>query len=253
LRQAVLGVAFALALTLAAVSGCRGGDKPRRVLAEEEHLLRQVEDLRLLVARAERGSLVPTSGLVVVVDEGLAEQIVQLTLPREHTIERRFAARIERAVVRFSEGHGLVQLHGRVRWLGEGVTASGDVSADLTILARVGAVRADPSAGTIKAEVSPFGFEIHELRIGEKSPATRRFVEGLAAALPGALSSFTTALTLPVAVEHQFLLPKMEAGVLRIPEVSVSVRGSVVEAEAHGGRLWIALRLDVGIQRRADR
>jgi hypothetical protein len=101
--------------------------------------------------------------------------------------------------------------------------------------------------------VSPFGFEIHELRIGEESPTTRRFVEGLAAALPAALPGLATPLTLPVAVEHEFLLEKTEAGPLHIPQVSLSLKASVVEASAHGGRLWIALKLDVGPAKRAAR
>jgi hypothetical protein len=252
-RKIGAGLGLAVALIGGASAGCSRSAKPLRVVAREELLRRQVEDLRLLVARAERGSVVPTGALSIVVDEQLAQELLQLTLPREHAIDPRFVVRIERVNVRFSEGLGLVELHGRVSWRGEGAAVAADVYADLTVFARVGAVGVDSRAGTLTAEVSPYGFEIHELRIGEDSPASRRFVEGVADALPGALAGLATPLTLPVAVEHEFLVEEASAGPVRISQVAVALRASVVEAGAHGGRLWIALALAEGAAKKADR
>jgi hypothetical protein len=246
-RGARLALALGAALTLAA---CDDPEAPYRVVAEEENLTRQVEDLRGLVERAEKGTLVPRDGIVVSVSEALVQELIQLALPREDVLEERFWVRLEKAEAHFEDGHGAVRLEGRVEWLDDTFGFRGDVAADLTVLGRVEAVAADTKQGTLTARVVPYGFEIHRLRVGEERPRTRRLMGILGRALPEALSTLSTRLTIPVAFERELRLEGLEAGPVRVAPATVPVRVAVREATAHGGRLWVVLEVDAGAWRR---
>ena len=247
MRRADGGSRLALALVAAvALAACGEPERSFRVIAEEEHLLRQVEDLRRLVERAEQGALLPRDAVVVSVSEELVRELLQLTLPREDVVQERFHVRLDEADARFEDGHGTVRLDGRVDWTDDTLGFGGVVSADLTVLGRVEAVGADIERGTLTTRVAPYGFQIHRLRMGEESPRTRRLVESLGQALPEALSTMATKLTIPVAFEHRLRLEGIEAGPVRVAGAAVPLRAVVREASAHGGRLWIVLQVDTG-------
>jgi len=244
-RERSAGLALALAAGLI-LPACTDPDAPYRVVAEEENLTRQVEDLRGLVERAERGALVSRDGVVVSVGERLMQELIQLALPREDVLEEKFWVRLEKAEAHFEDGHAAVRLEGRIEWLDDTFGFRGDVSAELTVLGRVEAVAADTKEGTLTARVVPYGFEIHRLRVGEESPRTRRFMGILGRALPEALSTLSTKLTIPVAFERELHLEGIEAGPVRVSGASVPLRVVVREATAHGGRLWVLLQVDAG-------
>jgi len=242
-RPAALAVLVVSAL---AAGACTDPDAPYRVVAEEENLTRQVEDLRALVDRAEKGVLVPRDGLVVSVSEELVQRLIQLALPREDVLEGRFFVRLEKAEAHFEDGHGAVRLDGHVEWLDDTFGFRGEVDADLTVLGRVEAVAADTTEGTLTARVVPYGFEVHRLRVGDEAPRTRHFLHVLGRTLPGALSTLSTRLTIPVAFEREVSLDGIEAGPVSIGGASVPVRAAVREATAHGGRLWVSLETGIG-------
>lgn len=221
----------------ASVAGCRAGP-PERVLDVEAHLTRQVADLRSLVERAERGALVPTDGLVVVVGEDAVQRLVQATLPREHALPGGFRVRLERVDVQLRDRAGAVQLEGRVGW-----AVAPDAFVDLVVLGRVDAVAVDPAEGTLTARMEPYGFEIRRRASGEP-PLAVRLAEGLARALPQSLSVFGSALTIPVGFEHRLRFDGVAAGPVRLAPASLPLRVAVQDACAHGGRLWVSVRVE---------
>jgi hypothetical protein len=245
IRPGPRGALVALGLALG-VTACTGTDSTYRVVAEEENLTRQVADLRVLVRRAEKGALVPRDGVVVSVGEDLLQRLIQLALPREDVLENRFYVRLERAEVHLEDGHAAVRLEGRVEWLDDTFGFRGDVSAELTALGRVEVVGADTREGTLTARVVPWGFEIHRLRVGEERPRTRRLVGILGRALPEALATLSTRLTIPVAFEREVHMDAFDAGPVHVSAASVPVRVAVKDATAHGGRLWVVLAVDTG-------
>jgi hypothetical protein len=228
----------------AAATGCREAP-PERVLDMEAHLSRQIADLRTLVERAERGRLVPTDGVIVAVREDVVRRMVQLTLPREELVQGRFRVRLERVDVRFRDRHGAVRLEGRVGWANDADLFRADVSVDLTVFGRVGAVSVDPAEGTLTAEMVPIGFEIRRLTIGEQQSTVRRLAEAAARALPAGLSALGSTVTIPVAFEHRLRLSGLETGPVRLRDASLPLRLVVQDASAHGGRLWVSVGVGV--------
>ena len=242
-RRAFLALVLGV-LAGAVASGCHEGP-PERVLDLETHLGRQIADLRTLVERAEKGRLVPTDGVIVAVRESVVQRMVQVTLPREQVLQGRFRVRLERVDVRFRDRHGAVQLEGRVAWADDADLYRADVSVDLTVFGRVDAVAIDRKEGTLTAEMVPIGFEIRNLTVGEQRPTVRRLAEGLARGLPEGLSSLRSTLTIPVAFESRLRLDGVEAGPVRLQPSSLPLKLSVQDACAHGGRLWVSVRVDV--------
>ncbi len=233
-------------LAVLVFSACRDRDEPARVLAREEHLHRQIEDLRILVDRAAKGALVPADGAVVAIGEDLAEQLLRLALPREVLLGERFRARLEKAEVRFRDKHGAVRFDGRVRWAHDADLFDADVSADVTVFARFETVELHPKEGVLVAQIVPMGFEIQRLRVGGESRAARRFAEGVSEQLRDSLPALAFPLTIPVAVEHELRFAGVEEGPLRIRGASIPLRVAVRDASAHGGRLWIVLQVKAG-------
>jgi len=234
----VLGV-----LAGAVATGCREAP-PERVLDLETHLTRQIADLRTLVERADEGRLVPTDGVIVAVREDVVRRMVQLTLPHEALVQGRFRVRLERVDVRFRDRHGAVRLEGRVAWADDADLFRADVFVDITVFGRVDAVAVDPGEGTLTAEMVPVGFEIRRLTVGEQQSTVRQLAEALARALPEGLSALRSPLTIPVAFEHRLRLSGLEAGPVRLREASLPLRLVVQDASAHGGRLWVSVRVE---------
>ncbi len=240
LYRAVSGLALALLL-----SACRDRTEPARILAREEHLHRQIQDLRILVDRAAKGALVPPDGAVIAIGEDLAERLLRLALPREVVLHDRFRARLEKAEVRFRDKHGAVRFDGRVGWA-DADLYDADVSADVTVFARFETVEVHPKEGMLVAQIVPMGFEIHRLRVGRESRAARRLAEGMAEQTGESLSALTFPLTIPVAVEHELRFAGVEEGPVRLRGGSIPLRAVVRDASAHGGRLWIVLQVKAG-------
>lgn len=178
-RRSALGQALALAVATL-LPACREGGGPTRVLAQEEHLRRQIKDLRFLVERAEKGALVPAEGAVVVVSEELAWRLLRLTLPREILLRGRYRARLEKAEVRFRDRHGAVRLDGSVSFMEDADIHDAGLSAELTVFARLETVEVDAAQGVLVGQIVPYGFELHRLRLLEDNRAARRLAEGVA-------------------------------------------------------------------------
>lgn len=234
----------ALVLLACVVAGCGGSPKPTRVVAREEELVRQIQDLRFLVERAEKGSLVPTDGLVVAVSERLALELVQLALPRNEVVQDRFRVRLEKADLRFGDRHAMVRLDGSVTWAEWTDLFDADVSLELTVFARIDAAPMEHARGMVAMKVVPVGFELHRLTLGEESPTARRLAEGLAAALTGSLSALSFPISIPVALEPQLRSAGIETGPVRVKPASLPLRAVVKDVAAHGGRLWLSLQVE---------
>jgi hypothetical protein len=89
----------------------------------------------------------------------------------------------------------------------------------------------------------PYGFEIRRLTIGEQQPVVRQLAEGLARALPESLSALRSSLTIPVAFEHRLQFGGVAAGPVRVRAASLPLRLAVQDVCAHGGRLWVSVRV----------
>jgi hypothetical protein len=245
LPSAASALRFVLGLT-ALCCGCGGWGDSTLVLAREEHLVRQVEGLREQVARAKQGRLVPRDGVVVAVDERLVRQLIQLALPREVAPEESFRIRLETVDVGFRDGLGTVRLEGRADWKDVPGFPGTDASAELTVYGRLDRIAVDPRKGRVEGAVVPFGFEIHRLEVGEERPTTRKLAATLARTLEEELPRLSMPLVIPIAVEQRVRFAGLAEGAVRVRGASAPLRAVVRDVSAHGGRLWIVLRLELG-------
>lgn len=244
LRAGRAGRASLLTLAMGALAAGCSEAPPGRVLDLESHLSRQVADLRALVARADKGRVVPTDGLIVAIREDVVRRMAQLALPREQVVQERFRVRLERADVRFRDRHGAVRLEGRVRWAAEADLYATDVFVDLTVFGRVEAAAVDSREGTLTVDLVPIGFEIQRVNVGEGQPTVRQLAEGVARSLPEGLSSLRSTVTIPVAFERELRLAGRATGPLRYRTAALPLRLVVRDASAHGGRLWVSVAVE---------
>ena len=243
------GVVSALVFTVS-LAACDAPREPVRVLALETHLRQQIADLESLVARAEKGALVPTDGLVVAVHEDVVRQVAQLALPREQVVGGRFRVRLETADVRLRDKHGAIRLGGRVSRAGDDFFDA-DIEAELAVFARLEAVAFDRTSGMLSGRVMPIGFELQKLGVAGERPLLRRLVAGFARLQEHVLAELAFPLTIPVGFESELRLAGREEGPVRIRPASCPVKVTVRDAAAHGGRLWIVLGIEAGPWTRA--
>ncbi len=216
---------------------------PRRVVAMETILNRQIEGLQDILAAARKGSLLPKDKLVVAVHEDVVRGLAQLALPRERIIDGKFRVRIEKIDVRFQDKWGSVRMDGRVGLAGE---SAEEVFADLALFGLLDAVEVDPRTGTLQGKVRLLGFELHRLDVHGSPLRARWLIESLAAAGAEKLSALAFPLTIPVHLESELTLNGLTEGAVRLKPARFPVKVTVAEVVAVSQKLWIALDIQSG-------
>jgi hypothetical protein len=222
--------------------------QPRRILAEEALLRRQIADLSMLATRAEQGSLLPTDKLVVAVSEQLVKDVAQLALPREQIVAKNFRVRLERADVRLRDKHGSVRLEGRVtrvaapgQMLGEQ-----DVYAELAVLGLIDTVELDRASGVLRGRVEVIGFEVQRVALFGDSETARLLLEEFGQQKLENLQTLARPLTIPVQLEQAIAFKGVQDGPVRLRPKSFPLSVSVADVAAHGERLWVTLAVESG-------
>lgn len=229
---------------LIAAGACSREAGPRRVLAQELVLKRQIEDLTRLVEVAERGALLPPDELVIAVSEQLVKDVARLALPREQVVAGKFRVRIEKVDVRFRDKHGSVRLDGRVS-LADG--PSPEVFAELAVFGLIETVELDPRSGVLRGNVSVIGFELARVGVYGESAAGRTLIEELARLKAGALQALALPIEVPVALEREIVLPGLgDGGPVKLVPKRFPLKVTVADVAAHGERLWVALDVALG-------
>ena len=213
-------------------------------MAEEVVLKRQIKDLGELVARAERGSLLPSDKLIVAVSEQLVKNLAQLALPREQVIAKNYRVRLETVDVRFRDKHGSVRLDGRVS---PAAGSAEDVFAELALFGTIDSVEVDRASGVLRGKVSLIGFELKKVGVFGESSGGRRLIEELARQELEVLESLALPIEIPVRLEQEIALKGVEEGPVRLHPASFPLHVVVADVAAHGQRLWIALDVASGL------
>lgn len=240
-------LAFQAAILVASAGlGCDSVDAPDPTL-NPDHLQRQVEDLRGLIAAAEKGELLPADRLIVSVDEGTVRDLARLGLPREEVVAGsggRLRVRIDGADVEFRDGHGRVTLDGLVlRRVDEG----DQVVAELAVLGRVDGVEVDAASGSLRGQATLIGLEVKRLGLSGESSVERRLLEGVARLNPQLLSLLSESLVLPVRLEREVRIGGTgEGSSVRIAPARFPLAASVTDLLAFDQRLWIVLDVSAG-------
>jgi hypothetical protein len=238
-------LAFCL-LAAVLAQGCGGGQDPRAIISPE-HLTRQIEDLRGLIAAAEKGELLPSDRLLVAIDEQTVQDLARLALPREEVVAGsggRLRVRIEDVHVEFRDGHGLVRLEGEV-FRTEG--PPGEVFAELAVLGRIDGVEVDEASGGLRGRVTLAGLEVKRVGLFGEGRLRRRLLEGVAGLNPQLLSLLSESLVLPVTLEREVRIRGTgDEGPVRIQSARFPLSARVTDLLAFDERLWVVLEVDAG-------
>ncbi len=219
--------------------GC--GARPEAQQAVEEAILdRRSEGLEALTDAARRngGRLFEPQDILVVVGQGLVQQVLDGAVPFERTIGNRFRIRVAYCSVRFEDGLALVQLEGRAS-----LTGREEVSAELTVYGGLDVVDLDPESGVLRAGVHVFAVEAKRAGVLGLPTPTERLAEEIGRQKLESFSILLSSVEIPVRLERALTLPAIdtESGV-SIVAAHLPLNLSVVEVLSFRRRLWVTIR-----------
>lgn len=230
-------VAFALGLAAAATAGCdrqfEGGGELR---AQRVVLEREVEGLRKVVARLERGDpLLPPGDVAVAIDDALVRELLLAQLPFSADVDR-VHVDLTDADVQFA-GSPTIQLRGRLQ-----LRDQPDVTAAVTLFGALEEIAIEGDATTLRAVVAADHLAIEDatglaayLSAAQLDEMARTIRLGLARQLP--------VVRLPVSIRRAIDLPAVTEGPVRLDGGRLGLDVSVSEVVAAGGRLFVAIRV----------
>jgi hypothetical protein len=217
------------------------GPRPEaRQAAEEAILDRRSEGLEALneAARKNGGHVLAPEDILVVVGQGLVQQVLDGAVPFERTIGDRFRVRVAQCSVRFEDGLALVQLEGRAS-----LARGSGVGAELTVYGGLDVVDLDPQSGVLRAGVHVFAVEAKRAGVLSLLSPTERLAEEIGREKLESFSSLLSSVEIPVRLERAITLPAIgtESGV-SIAATHVPLNLSVVEVLSFRRRLWVTIR-----------
>jgi hypothetical protein len=221
-----------------------------RSRAETEHsareavLVRQTRGLDSLIARAERGPLIPLTGdhAVVIVDQGLVQSLAGALVPAEHVIAERYRVRVSSATVAFEDGFALVRLDGRASMAG----AEDRVFADVSVFGDLEVLRSQPAARVLEAHIHVVAVEARRVDMVVEARQAEDLVEQLGKTKLEEFAVLASSLQIPVQQEHVFEVPAVgPPGPVRIEAASVPLRLTVMDVTAFHGKLFVAMAAGV--------
>ena len=210
----------------------RFGARPTRAPSSVESVLAQQNSaLRALVDDAEPGALVSFQQVLVVVDQGLVQDLLREAMPIEGPVGA-FRVRLESAEASFRGGLALIHLNGNAKHV------ESSVAADLKVYGGLEVVSMDPSSGRLRCQVRVFGVEADRANVlGIDEP-----LRGLAETLShGGLAALLRFVEIPVRIDDHLTIPAVSSKRVSIRAARVSIRAEVAEVKAFRGKLWVAL------------
>lgn len=226
-----------LAFGLAALhcAGC----SPREPLAdrlERDLLLRQKEALQRELDRADEEL---DSDVVVVIPASLVDGLIDVALPLEAVVGRRFRVTVDSGRVDFTGGLALVRLSALI----EAVDRD-NVSARVVILGTLQVLDIQES-GTLATRVEILGWQTQDVRVGSLSPPAGRLLDEFAARPASELNELLSRIEIPVRLAPSLPLPGVEEDEVTIDAVDIPLSARLQEVRVGGGMMWV--HIDVAV------
>jgi hypothetical protein len=234
---------FALACVLV-LPACHRHHHETAVSAEEAVTVRQREGLRALLAAAERGELLPFDSVLVAVDQGLVQRLLQAALPIERVIAEKYRVRVSGVEVKFDDGFGLVRLDGTASLADR---PESEAFADVGLYGALDVVELDQATGVLRGSVTIIALDARRVKVmGAGVPPAEGLVEDLGREKLDAFGALASRLEIPVAVEGALTLPAVAQGGVRIEAATIPMRAAVTRVTAYRGRLWVSVQASTG-------
>lgn len=234
-----LALAAALAAGLGAAACDRTVDSGGDLRAQRVVLEREVEGLRVVVQRLERGEpLLPVDDIAVAVDDGLVRELIVAQLPLEADLDR-FHVRLTDADVQF-RGSPTVQLRGRLQ-----VRDQPDVTAAVTVFGALEGIAVDPRTATLQAAIAADHLSIEDAT-GLAQYLSGAAVDEFARRLRLQMGERLPEIRIPVKVQQQIEFPAVTDGPVTLRGARMPLEVGVSQVLAARGRLWVSLHVTPG-------
>jgi len=209
-------------------------------------LERQLQGLTGLVAEAEAGALFPDAPdrVLVLVDQGLIQNLLTALTPSEHVVANRYRVVVTGARVVFQDGFALVRLDGRASLAG---VAESDVFADLSVAGDLELPLEQQKRDVLNARIHVLAVDARQVTVGARSEKAEELVEELGRTKLEEFAALASSLEIPVRQEHEVTIPAVgPQGPVRIAAASLPLRLALLSVRAFHGKLWIAMRASIG-------
>jgi hypothetical protein len=219
-------------------------DAPLPPTALAAIVTRRFEEMTALVARAEKGSLVPDGEHALVgVDERLVQSLASTLVPADYVVAERYRLHVAQAKVAFEDGIALVRLEGRASLVG----AEEDVFADVSVYGDLDVERTQQRADVLRARIRLLAVDAREVALMVKTPRAKQLVEDLGKARLEEFAALASTLEIPVRQSYALQVPGAgPQGAVRIEAAEIPVQLSVLDVTAFHGRLWVSMAASVG-------
>jgi hypothetical protein len=239
MRSGVLrwGLVPALAIVaLACDSKFKGGGDLR---AQKIVLKREVEGIREIVARLERGeAILPLDDVAISIDDTFVRDLVAAQLPFEADVDR-FHLSLKEAEAQF-RGSPVVRLRGALY-----LKSKPDLEAAVTVIGALEDIRVEQSSSTLKARIA-----VDHIGI-EKAAGIEAFLSGstmdeVARLVRLQIKDQLPPIQIPVKVQQSIDLPAVTSGPVRIDGARMALQVAVSQVTAGQGRLLIGVHFQPG-------
>jgi hypothetical protein len=244
-RRSVLFSAIVAAATGLGVSQCPGRDA--RPPVEEMLLERKKAGLEGLIRAARSGRLVPFEEILVVVQEGLVQRLIEAALPIEQVIER-YRVRVESVRVTFEDGFALVHLSGRAS-----LTDQPQTFAEIDVYGGLDIVDLDPQTGVLTARAKILAVDTQRVDLRGISAPVRRLVDDIGRERLSVFEPLLESLEIPVRLESEVVIPAVRDAGVFIEAARAPVAVGIVDVKAFRGKLWISASAQAGVEPRAKK
>jgi len=231
------GLVPALAIAaLACGSQFKGGGDLR---AKKVVLKREVEGIREIVARLERGEpMLPLDDVAISIDDTFVRDLVAAQLPFDMDVDR-FHLSLKEAEAQF-RGSPVVRLRGALH-----LKEKPDLEATVNVIGALEDIQVDQSTSTLKARIA-----VDHIGI-EKAAGIERVLAGstldeAARLVRLRIKDRLPLIQIPVKVQQSIDLPAVTNGPVRIDGARMPLQVAVSQVAAGQGKLWIAVHFQPG-------
>lgn len=237
--------ALGLGLLSAVLGACRHDPRGGELHAQKVVLSREVEGLRELAARLDRGeSVLPPDDVVVAIDDALVRDLLAANLPFETAVDA-YRIRLTQAEVTF-RGSPLISLQG-----GVARRDKEEVLGEVRVLGALEKIRIDPASGQLSASVAVDHVDIKRLA-GFESLLPGASLDELARTVRLQLDERIPHLAIPVKVEPRIDFPALTSGPVLMDGATLPLTIGVSHVLAGSGRLWVSIAIKPGDVTKAE-
>jgi hypothetical protein len=231
------GLAPALALVVSACgSPYKGGGDLR---AQKVVLKREVEGLRSIVARLERGEeMLPLDDVAISIDDSFVRDLVAAQLPFDMDVDR-FHLSLKEAEAQF-RGSPVVRLRGALN-----LRKRPDLEAAVTVIGALVDIQVEQSSSALKARIAVDHLGI-EKAAGIEAILSGSTMDEVARLVRLQLADQLPPIQIPVKAQQSIDLPAVTRGPVRIDGASMPLQVAVSQVVAGQGKLWIAVHMKPG-------